>query len=177
MRTYLPQTDPEPAKRAASMARARTAYQYDYETVPTVAMLRKIPRSEVPSFRWIRGVLSVVGGVLFNDVLAACSFARRRHGNFGPVYVISRFVFSRFGRLLRAARVATLRYVARVLRLEHDDVLNLKISAEVPDRSGTRGRLLNAVALDEPTGTATAIEDFEHHHQHKEGGEQRIGWP
>lgn len=161
MRPYLPQTDPQPAKRAPSLARARRAYQYDYETIPSVAMLRKIPRSEVPSFRWLRVVLGVIGGALFNDTRAALSFARRRHGIFGPVYEISRFAISRLGALLRATRVATLRALARRLRLEHDDVLNFKISPDVPDRTETKGRLLNAVALDEPTGSTTDIEDFQ----------------
>ena len=160
MRSYLPHTDPEPAKRTASLTRARAAYQYDYETIPTVAMLRRMSRGEVPSFRWIRGVLKVVGGVLFNDVRAASSFARRRHGTFGPVYGISRWAFLRFGTLLRATRVVTLRSVARALRLKDEDALNRRISAEIPDRTGTRGRLLNTVVLDEPMDIATDIEDF-----------------
>jgi arachidonate 15-lipoxygenase len=49
----LPQQDADPRSRQRQLARTRDLYVYDYERVPAVPMVAKLPRSERFSLRWL----------------------------------------------------------------------------------------------------------------------------
>jgi arachidonate 15-lipoxygenase len=49
----LPQHDPDPRSRGRQLARTRDLYVYDYERIPEVPMLERLPRSERFSLPWL----------------------------------------------------------------------------------------------------------------------------
>jgi arachidonate 15-lipoxygenase len=62
----LPQEDPNPRSRRRRLERTRDLYVYDYERVPTVPMVSKLPLSEQFSFRWLAQGANRVADLLRN---------------------------------------------------------------------------------------------------------------
>lgn len=160
MRAVLPGDDTHPQRRTAALERARRRYEYDYELVPGVAMLRKLSWAELPSLRWLYAAVRIIIKVGWNEIRVGHRFARRRRGYLGPSYELLRWFGSRVFRSIRYLRIIGLRRLARLFRAQDEDLLNRRISGHLPLESETLGKSLNFVFLDEPSGTSEDLDDF-----------------
>ena len=53
MDPLLPQHDSDPSRRSDYLDRQRDLYRYDYEILPPLAILEKLPKEEKFSFRYL----------------------------------------------------------------------------------------------------------------------------
>jgi arachidonate 15-lipoxygenase len=85
---FLPQTDPDPSRRAHLLTRAQDHYGYSYRkpNVRGIAMCEKVPPAEVPTPGWLLETAKALGAIAANSAALAIEEAAEarddRHGEF-----------------------------------------------------------------------------------------------
>jgi arachidonate 15-lipoxygenase len=90
MTAFLPQYDPEPKQREASLRQARTEYQYNHTYLSPLTMIEKVPFREEFSWKWLVQVGERVLRMVENHIEWEGDAARRdahreRHGLFSDL--------------------------------------------------------------------------------------------
>lgn len=68
MSSFLPQLDPDPERRQANLAEARKDYEWEYNYVSPLAMVKKVPHVDEYSFKWLAKVGERALHVLANHI-------------------------------------------------------------------------------------------------------------
>ncbi len=68
MSSFLPQFDPDPNRRSNELADAREDYQWEYNYVSPLAMVKKVPHVDEYSFKWLARVGERALDVLANHI-------------------------------------------------------------------------------------------------------------
>ena len=66
MKLHIPQTDPNPERRAEGITLHATHYEYDYNQIDGLAMVAQIPSSDHPSIGWGKEVAKSLLPALIN---------------------------------------------------------------------------------------------------------------
>jgi arachidonate 15-lipoxygenase len=68
MSSFLPQHDPDPETREEKTSSAQEEYEYSYDHVPTLAMVKKVPHQEKFAYLWWLKIFWRVHQVLRNEL-------------------------------------------------------------------------------------------------------------
>jgi arachidonate 15-lipoxygenase len=68
MAPFLPKNDPNPAKRQNKLSKKQGQYQYDYEYIAPLPMLKKLSFEDYPSVRWLSLVAEAALKLLLNSI-------------------------------------------------------------------------------------------------------------
>ncbi|MEM7353563.1 MAG: hypothetical protein AAF657_22385, partial [Acidobacteriota bacterium] len=68
MSSFLPQFDPDPKKRSRELADCRKEYEWEYNYVSPLAMVKEVPHVDEYSFKWLAKVGERALEVLANHV-------------------------------------------------------------------------------------------------------------
>ena len=79
MSSFLPQYDPDPEAREETLEGAREEYQYSYDYISPLAMVKDVPSRDKFSFCWWLRVLQRVRDVIKNEFLIATKSDRKRN--------------------------------------------------------------------------------------------------
>jgi arachidonate 15-lipoxygenase len=142
-----PPRDPPSDPELRELAAARAVYRYDHETVPGVAMVRGLPRAELPPLRWTALAVRAVLRAFLNDHLASWVITRGRLGPLGAAAAVLRSLLRRAGELS-----------VMLLRAAWTGVVGLFRPRPAGPISAA---VLDMAALDAPAGVADSFEDYE----------------
>ena len=90
MSTFLPQHDPEPEARREELAERRRNYEYCYDYISPLAMIKKVPIKEQPSLKWLLmfmdRALQLLGNLIeIEKDQKTLAKHRRRHAQFAKM--------------------------------------------------------------------------------------------